>query len=286
MWKETIKLENVYDFDQALDRLAIDPLHLINVEKRSVRLPIYETNEVVVVKGIGTSNEPAFEVSGSQEETKEIVLAEVARIFQWHAPLTAIHEHFQATDLREIFNERKGTPRVLDFSPYACLVKCIVHQQLNLKFAHTLTERFVHAYGYEHDGVWFYPSPETVAQISIEELRSLQFSQRKAEYLVGLSQLIVENELKLHELETLSDEEVVRTLVKIRGVGPWTAQNFLMFALGRDNLFPKADIGLQKAVQKLYQLDKKPTLDEMDKYSQNWEPYLSYASLYLWRSIE
>jgi len=286
VWKETVEVKNVYDFDQVLDRLAIDPLHAIHAEERTIRMPVYQTDEVVTVKAIGTTAQPAFEISGECEATKKSSLAEIARIFQWEAPLLAIHEHFQTTDLRDIFNERKGTPRVLDFSPYACLVKCIIHQQLNTKFAHTLTERFVHAYGNQRDDVWFYPNPEKVAQIPVEELRDLQFSQRKAEYLIGLSQLVTENKLCLQELEELSDEDVVRSLVAIRGIGPWTAQNFLMFGLGRDNLFPKADIGLQKAIQRLYQLEKKPSLNEIDEYSKAWEPYLSYASLYLWRSIE
>lgn len=84
----------------------------------------------------------------------------------------------------------------------------------------------------------------------------------------------------------MSDEKVYAELIKIRGIGPWTIENFLMFALGRPNLFPKRDIGLQNAIKKLYKLDRKPTIKEMERYSRAWKPYLSYASLYLWRSIE
>jgi len=84
----------------------------------------------------------------------------------------------------------------------------------------------------------------------------------------------------------MDDDEVIKEMVKHRGVGPWTAQNFLMFGLGRPNLFPVADIGLQNALQRLWNLDRKPTVDEMLVHFPSWSPYLSYAALYLWRSIE
>ena len=76
------------------------------------------------------------------------------------------------------------------------------------------------------------------------------------------------------------------TLIKVRGIGRWTVENFLLFGLGRPNLFPKADIGIQNAIKKLYNLEQKPTQEEMETHSKNWSPYLSYASLYLWRSVE
>jgi DNA-3-methyladenine glycosylase II len=98
--------------------------------------------------------------------------------------------------------------------------------------------------------------------------------------------VIVQGELNLEKIKQLSDEEILAHLVKLRGVGPWTVQNFLMFGLGRPNLFPIADIGIQNALKKLYNLDRKPTEEEMKTFKLGWDPYLSYASLYLWRSIE
>ena len=157
---------------------------------------------------------------------------------------------------------------------------------MNLKFAFTLTHRFVTTYGWEKGGVWFYPSPEKVAGLTVEELRELQFSQRKAEYVIGIGQKVSSGELDLAKLAQHSDEEVIKELTKIRGIGPWTAQSFLLFGLGRPNLFPKADIGIQNAIKKLFQMEEKPTMDELDEFSAAWHPYLSYASLYLWRSIE
>jgi len=155
-----------------------------------------------------------------------------------------------------------------------------------MAFAMKLTERFVQTFGFEKEGVWFYPEPEVVAELTVEQLRELQFSGRKAEYVIGIAKEIVAGNLHFADLKEQSDEDIFKQLIKLRGVGPWTVQNFLMFGLGRPNLFPVADIGIQNALKKHYKLEAKPSIAEMEQFSKGWEPYLSYASLYLWRSIE
>lgn len=282
---ERISIKGPYNFDKVLSRLALDPLNQIDLQERSVKVPLIVDGDKQIVKviGTGTTKEPSFELSG---KTNGAITARLREIFQWDQPLDDIHTHFCQTDLAPIFKEHVGTPLVLDFDPYNCLLKCIVHQQLNLKFAYTLTQRFVTTFGTEKDGAYFYPDPETLARVKIEELRELQFSGRKAEYAIGVAQAIVEGKLELHKLHEKSDDEIMEELVKLKGIGPWTVQNFLMFGLGRSNLFPIADIGLQNALKKLYNMDRKPTKEEMEGYKPSWEPYASYASLYLWRSIE
>lgn len=280
-----MNIQGPYNFDLVLDRLSLDPLHVVDKENRSVKVPLVidETPQVVEVQAVGSTDKPEFKLHG---ETSSRALQKIAHIFQWDRPLARIHEHFQKTDLQPLFEEHRGTPLVLDFDPYNSLLKCIIHQQLNLAFAHTLTHRFVTTFGFEVDGVPFYPRPETVANLKVEELKELQFSGRKAEYIIGVAQAIVSGTLDIEGLYKKTDEEIMAELIKLRGIGPWTVQNVLMFGLGRPNLFPTADIGLQNALKKLYQLDRKPTLEEMEQYKKDWEPYLSYASLYLWRSIE
>lgn len=135
-------------------------------------------------------------------------------------------------------------------------------------------------------GVWFDPLPEAIASLETEDLRKLQFSQRKAEYVIDVSKRIVSGSLSLEELHDLTDLEVEERLLPIRGIGPWTVQNVLMNGLGRPNLFPMADIGIQNAIKRHFDLPAKPTKEEMAALSKDWTPYLSYASLYLWRSIE
>ncbi|WP_102273081.1 DNA-3-methyladenine glycosylase family protein [Cytobacillus massiliigabonensis] len=285
---ETIKIDGPYNFDLVLDRLSLDPLHQVDLENRSVSVPLMIENAPMAaqVKAIGSTKAPEFVITGIEESFQDKAAERLGEILQWNTPLETIHQHFQHTDLKGIFEQHYGTPIVLDFDPYSCLLKCIIHQQLNLSFAHTLTERFVKTFGFEKDGVWFYPRPETVAELQVEDLRELQFSGRKAEYVIGIATEIASGNLNFEELKYKSDQEVFEQLIKLRGVGPWTVQNFLMFGFGRQNLFPMADIGIQNALKKHYQLEAKPTLQEMESFSKSWDPYLSYASLYLWRSIE
>jgi DNA-3-methyladenine glycosylase II len=276
-----------YNFDMVLDRLSLDPLNAVDVDNRTMKVPFYgEEDEVLTVTATGTIEAPSFLVKMENEDESSTRLDYLKNVFQWGGGLQDIHQHFLDTDLKDIFTEHSGTPVVLEFNPYATLMKSIIHQQLNLSFAHTLTQRFVHKYGRQQDGVWFYPRPEEIAYLDIRELRDMQFSQRKAEYVIGVSKEIAEGRLNLEELERNTDEEIMKELVKLRGIGPWTAENYLMFALGRLNLFPKTDIGIQNALKKLYGMERKPTLAEIDEMSKAWNPYLSYASLYLWRSIE
>ncbi|ENQ3078691.1 DNA-3-methyladenine glycosylase 2 family protein [Bacillus cereus] len=210
----------------------------------------------------------------------------ISSIFQWNQPFHEIQHHFLNTSLRPLFETFAYTPIILEFDYFACLLRCIIHQQVHLKFATALTEQFVKTYGTEKQGVFFFPTPEQVANITVEELRNQKFSQRKAEYIIGLAQHIVDGKLNLEELEGKTDEEVAAMLLPIRGIGAWTVQNFLLFALGRQNMFPKADIGIQRALQQLFQLEQKPDDVFLERMKEECEPYCSYASLYLWKSIE
>ncbi len=288
MWHENITINGPYNFDEVLSRQSIDPLNVIDQEKRCVKVPLTIDGKPVVVEvtATGTTEKPSFKISGQNLEQKDQAIKIVKGIFQWNLPLHDVQLHFESTSLRDLFRKHYGTPLVLDFDPYGCLLKCIIHQQLNMAFAHTLSKRFVENFGFALDGVWFYPRPEVVASLEVEQLRELQFSGRKAEYVIGIGKAVQEGKLDFEKITRQSDEEILAELIKLRGVGPWTVQNFLMFGLGRPNLFPTADIGIQNALKNQFNLEKKPTIEEMESFKQGWDPYLSYASLYLWRSIE
>lgn len=271
-----------YDFDGAIERLGGDPVNAVDLSKREVHIPMEEGN-IVTLRGAGSTESPSFVLENFMDDGQ---VDKIKSIFHFDRPLNTIANHFKGTDLEQLFMEHAGTPLIQSYSLYGTLMKNIIHQQLNLAFSHVLTMRFVESYGTNQDGVWRYPNPEKIAVLDVEDLRKLQFSGRKAEYVIGLSRSIVEGKLDLMEFSRMDDEEVTREMVSHRGIGPWTAQNFLMFGLGRPNLFPIADIGLQNALKRLWNLDRKPTADEMLAYLPSWSPYLSYAALYLWRSIE
>ena len=287
MWSEHVTLEYPYHFEEVLKRLSFDPLNVIQLDEKVIYVPLCIDEEQIVVRlqGIGTVQNPQFWIS-SQTGDSEKVMKRMRAIFHWNEPFQDIQNHFLNTSLRPLFETYAYTPIILEFDYFACLLRCIIHQQINLKFATVLTEQFVKRYGTEKNGVFFFPTPEIVANISIEELREQKFSQRKAEYIVGLGRSIVSGTLNLASIENGTEEEISAQLLPIRGIGAWTVQNFLMFGLGRKNMFPKADIGIQRAVQGVFQLDDKPDDAFLEKVKQECEPYCSYAALYLWKSIE
>ena len=264
-----------------LGRLSLDPLNFVDLPNQTIKIPLDET--IITVQSIGTFHEPKFMLTGLETEEH---YKRVLSIFHLNRSLDPIHKHFLNTNLNSLFLKFEGTPIITDFSLYGNIIKSIIHQQLNLSFARTLTERFVHTFSRSKDGVWLFPSPKTIANLEVGKLREMQFSTRKAEYIIGISKAIAEGQLKLEALVEQSDAYIISELIKYRGIGPWTAESFLLFGLGRENLFPLADIGLQNSLKQLWQLDRKPMKSEITPHLSSWSPFNSYAALYLWRNIE
>lgn len=227
MWSEHVTLEYPYHFEEVLKRLSFDPLNVIQLDEKVIYIPLCIDEEQVIVRlqGIGTVQNPQFWIS-SQTGNPEKVMKRMRAIFHWNEPFHDIQNHFLNTSLRPLFETYAYTPIILEFDYFACLLRCIIHQQINLKFATVLTEQFVKRYGIEKNGVFFFPTPEIVANISIEELREQKFSQRKAEYIVGLGRSVVSGTLNLVNIENGTEEEVSAQLLPIRGIGAWTVQNF------------------------------------------------------------
>ncbi|WP_186576775.1 DNA-3-methyladenine glycosylase family protein [Aquibacillus kalidii] len=288
MWTKEIELDFTYDFDYVLRRLAMDPLNTVNLELNKVHIPIQLNTDkhVIEVESRGSTDKPSFVIKSNSRNDKESLLDIVVDIFLWNRNLNDITKHFKQTNLASLFELYPGTPVVKDWDLYQSIIKTIIHQQLNMSFAHTLTKRFVEKYGERRQGVWFYPDPETVANIPYQSLQDLQFSRRKAEYVIDLSRLVVNGELSLEELSEKEDQEIIKSLVAIRGVGNWTAENWLLFGLGRSNLLPKTDIGVQNALKRYFNREKKPDIREIESWGEQWSPFRSYATQTIWRSIE
>lgn len=160
------------------------------------------------------------------------------------------------------------------------LLEAIVGQQLSGKAASTIFGRFLNLFPKEQ-----IPKPEEILKLSEESLRSCGLSHQKASYLKSLSEEIKSGQLVLEELHILPDEAVVTALTKVKGIGPWTAEMFLIFSLGRLDTFSLGDLGLRTAVGRLYGVDRNDKI-KIEEISKKWSPYRSLASLYLWKSLE
>lgn len=173
---------------------------------------------------------------------------------------------------------------------FEALVWAIIGQQINLTFAYTLKKRFVEHFGenvdYKGDTYWVFPSCEQIASLTIADLRALQFTSRKSEYVIAIAQEMASGALTKEKLLQIKDRaHIKKMLMSIRGVGEWTADYVLMKCFHDPTSFPIADVGLHNALKMQLALDRKPTIDEIKKWEVPWRGWQAYATFYLWRSL-
>ncbi len=160
------------------------------------------------------------------------------------------------------------------------LVGAIVSQQLSTKAAATIFGRFIALFP---EGQI---DPAAIAAFDDQTLRGVGLSGQKVSYLRDLSARILDGRLRLDEIHTLSDDDVIERLTEVKGFGRWTAEMFLMFRLHRPDVLPVDDLGIVKAVQKLYRLRNRPDAKRLRKIGEAWRPYRSVASWYLWQTLK
>lgn len=160
------------------------------------------------------------------------------------------------------------------------LAKAIVYQQLSGKAAGTIFGRFEALFGPEG------PVPGALAAIPDEALRAAGLSRPKASYLRALAEHLGGRDLALADLAGLDDDAIVADLTRIKGIGRWTVEVMLMFNLGRPDVLPADDLGIQGGIQRIHELPKRPTPREVRAIGELWRPHRSVASWYLWRAYE
>jgi DNA-3-methyladenine glycosylase II len=163
--------------------------------------------------------------------------------------------------------------------PFHALLHAIIAQQLSTKAAKTIEGRFSVLF----DGG---PTPAAVARASDEKLRAVGLSPQKLKYVRDLCVRILDGSLNLNALALLTDDEVIEALTRVKGIGRWTAEMFLMFRLHRPDVLPVGDLGIVKAVQRAYKLRSLPTPARLTKIGETWRPYRSVACWYLWASLD
>lgn len=158
------------------------------------------------------------------------------------------------------------------------LCKSIIYQQLSVKAGKTILERFMDLFPKKQI------SPENLLNIKDEKVRTAGISSQKIKYLKDLAQKIINSEIVFKKLRDENEEIIIEKLTKVKGIGQWTAEMFLMFSLGRPDVFSGGDLGLRNAIQKIYNLKNRPSIKEAEKIAEKWTPYRTFASIILWRS--
>jgi len=164
---------------------------------------------------------------------------------------------------------------------YESLVRSIVYQQLSGKAASIIYERFLDLFVFD-----IYPEPKDILAVSIETLRSSGLSYQKVNYIRDLSEKWQDGTMNLTDIDSMTDEEISSELIKVKGIGQWTADMFLMFTLGRPDVFPFGDLGIQKGVMIITNMNRLPTQKEMERKTKKWQPYRTVAAWYLWKLVD
>jgi DNA-3-methyladenine glycosylase II len=163
---------------------------------------------------------------------------------------------------------------------FQALVRAIIFQQLAGHAAQAIYDRFVALF----PGVRF-PSPRQVIEAEAGAMRKAGLSRQKLLYIRDLARHVADGGINFHRFARMDDEDIIEHLTRVRGIGRWTAEMFLMFNLGRPDVFPVDDLGVRNAIHRAYHLERPPTPKEMREIGERWRPFRSVAVWYLWQSV-
>ncbi len=172
---------------------------------------------------------------------------------------------------------------------FESLVWAVLGQQINLAFAYTLKQRFVEQFGskvsYQDKPYFLFPSPHITARLNDEKLLPLQFSRQKSKYVVLIAQAFASGKISKEKLKGLPLQEAKEQLMKIKGVGNWTANYALMKTFRYPDAFPLEDAGVHNAIKNLKNMKAKPTIEQVKRLFKKYKGWEAYATLYLWKSL-
>lgn len=196
-----------------------------------------------------------------------------------HLPAAIPHLRRGDRLLRDVIDAAGPCTLTVRRDRFAMLANSILSQQISTAAARTIRARLVERAGGRL-------AADALLSLSDEDFRGCGVSSQKIGYLRDLSGRVAAGTLPMERIGRLGDEEVIERLTAVKGVGRWTAQMFLIFALGRPDVLPHDDLGIRNAIRRLYGLPEIPKRNEIDRIAEPWRPYASVASWYLWRSLE
>jgi DNA-3-methyladenine glycosylase II len=290
-----LKLPKEFDFSQCLQFLARSPLEPCHKVDNNTLYKLEKFEGEPVLMKIHGHNKRTLCIEFLTPRPKKSIRAMVAK-YVWH--------WFDLdTDLRPFYQMAKKDPvlknvaknfyglRILTIADlFEAICWAIIGQQINLAFAYTLKKRFVEAFGekfcFDKEEYYLFPTPQVISQQSVADLRRLQITGKKSDYIIELAEKMNAGDLTLKKLRFENGFETARRqLMQLHGVGKWTAEYVSLRCLKDPAAFPVDDVGLQNAVKQQLGLNKKPTGEDINKLSDRWEKWQAYATFYLWASL-
>ena len=270
-----------------LDRNYDDCLHKIS--PNAVKKVLLINGEPTLIEITESDNQLIINVLiGNNSETE--IIDFVKNWFDYDRNLKPFYQLLgKDADLKYMATEYKGLRLMGIPDLFEALCWSIIGQQINLTFAYKLKRRFTEVYGIKlshgNSDYFLFPKPEIVSNIRVEDLLPLQFSNRKAEYLIEIAKQFVSGNISKEILTNQTTQEAIHTLVAIRGIGEWTANYALMKSLKRLECVTYGDVGLYNALRKVKSFPKRPSRNELDSFFINFKNWEAYTVFYLWRSL-
>lgn len=171
----------------------------------------------------------------------------------------------------------KSCHLLIEEDDFRCIVKYIIGQQISDKTRESIWIKMCEKYKNI--------TPITMNEISENELRNLGICKQKVTYIKNLSLAVLNNQINFKVLKKLTNEEIINKLTKIKGIGNWTAEMYLIFSLGRENVLSKGDLTIKRIIKWMYNLDKLPSSKDLETYFSNWSQYSTIVSVYFWEAI-
>ena len=281
-----------FNFEQTLRFLSRNEKECLHVIKNKEIFKVISFENSLVLFSITYDSHIQISIHSENQNQKivDFVKNYVNHWFDLEANLPLFYETAQNDEVLASLCQRFHGLRMISMPDlFESLVWSIIGQQINLNFAYSLKKRLVHNFGekiiFDNENFYSLPTPERLASLNLEDFQPLQFSKSKAKYILNVSREFAEGNLSQEILKKLTFEEVKEKLVKIKGVGNWTANYSMMKSLKNYDAFPVEDVGLHNAVKTQYGLAAKPTIKELNQMAEKWKDWRGYATFYFWHSL-
>ncbi len=289
-----IETPPIFSFEQCYQYIARSNLELTyQVERGKVYklLEIKGEKYLVSIEPIAAQNLKIHFIN--QQPTPAIQKNIRQYIWEWFDLDTPLQEFYEAASkdvlLSSIIQGYHGLRLIKIPDLFEAMSWAIIGQQINLNFAYKIKHALIREYGdsleLNEKTYYLFPRPDKIAKLTKEELRRIQFSRQKAEYITLLARSFLNKEVRKKQLSKQNLDKASNQLKKLKGFGDWSAHYVLMRCLGFRSALPIQDAGLKNALKAIYEMDRQPSNTEMLNMTSNWSPWQSYYTFYLWRSL-
>lgn len=294
----------MYSFELSIPQLTNWQAYLTRINQSSQRAFFHCSDEKIgrVFTVGGQAQYVEVQPRGSESDSWCVVMPDgsrhdepavrrqLQRVFSLDADLAAFYASCGADPaLAEPIKQLQGARLLCDADVFACALSTIISQQINLSFAGELKKRLWELAGVPvtvADKVYYAdPLPTAVARLDYADLQALQFTRRKSEYIIDFARSVADGSFDIAALQQLDDVAAMDKLCTVRGFGPWTAECILLFGLGRPDLLPAKDVGLQRALTMTLGRAERIGEQEVRKLAETWRPWRSWATYYLWLAL-